>query len=55
MVIPKITQIPMNILLNGIRMAILYLKKDKKRGLFMKYDNNFNNSYDLVDCLNRGC
>ena len=21
----------------------------------MKYDNNFNNAYDLVDCLNRGC
>ena len=36
-------------------MAIPYLKKDKKRGLFMKYDNNFNNSHDLVDCLKRGC
>ena len=21
----------------------------------MKYDNNFNNSHDLVDCLKRGC
>lgn len=55
MVIPEITQIRMNILLNGIIMAILYLKKDKKGGLFMKYDNNFNNAHDLVDCLKRGC
>lgn len=55
MVIQKIIQIRTNTLLNGIRAAILYLKEDKKRGLFMKYDNNFNNVHDLVDCLNRGC
>ena len=55
MVIQKDTQTRMNILFAGMTMVIQYLKEKNEDKIMTKYDNNFYDERDLIDCLNRGC